>query len=37
MRLKKKKISLFPPDLKKLDKSIGSHSDATFTNIFERG
>ena len=36
MRLKKDKILLFPPELKKIDKSLsGSLFDATFANIFE--
>ena len=35
MMLKKDKIPLFPPELKKVDKSFGSLSDATFANIFE--
>ena len=34
MRLKKDKISLFPPKLKKVDISFGSVCDETFANIF---
>ena len=37
IRLKIIKISLFSPGLKKVDKSFGSLSDATFANIVEWG
>ena len=37
MRLKKKKISLFPTEFKKVDKSFGSLPNVNFANMFEWG